>query len=139
MTETALPPSSSHLPPSRFPFLIIYCLSGAAALLYQVTWTRLLTLHMGHTAAAVGTVLAAYMGGLAGGAALAGRAAPRLTRQRALGWYARLEAAIALCAFLVPVGVTALQPLFRAAYGDGTGEWFGPVRVLSSFLLISIP
>jgi spermidine synthase len=120
-------------------FLIIYCLSGAAALLYQVAWSRLLTLHMGHTVAAVGTVLAAFMGGLAGGAAVAGRVAPALSRLRALIWYARLEAAIAQCALLVPFGLSAVQPLLRAAYGDGAGEWFGMVRALSSLLLIALP
>src|SRR5471032_675880 len=50
--------------PSRL-FLVVYGLSGAAALLYEVIWLRLLTLSMGHTAVAVGTVLAAFMGGLA--------------------------------------------------------------------------
>ncbi len=58
----------------RRAFLIVYCLSGAAALLYQVAWSRLLTLYLGHTVAA-GTVLAAFMGGLALGAAVGGRVA----------------------------------------------------------------
>ena len=124
---------------ARRVFLIVYCLSGAAALLYQVAWSRLLTLHMGHTVAAVGTVLAAFMGGLAIGAALAGRTAPRLPRQRALAWYARLEIVIALCAFFVPFGLAALQPLLRASYADGSGSWFGVVRAASSLLLIALP
>ena len=48
-------------------FLTAYTLSGFAALIYQVTWTRLVTLHMGHTMAAASTVVAAFMGGLAAG------------------------------------------------------------------------
>src|SRR2546428_2180680 len=39
--------------------------SGAAALVYQVLWTRQLTLVLGHTVAAVSTVLATFMAGAA--------------------------------------------------------------------------
>jgi hypothetical protein len=62
-------------------FLLIYGLSGAAGLIYEILWTRQLTLLMGHTTAAVSTVLAAFMGGLAIGAALGGR----IARSRDLG------------------------------------------------------
>ena len=124
---------------ARTAFLALYGLSGGVALLYQVAWIRLLTLHMGHTAAAVGTVLAAFMGGLALGAALGGRAAVRLPRQRALAWYARLEIVIAACALLVPLGLAALQPLLHATYLDGAGPWFGAMRALSSLVLIAVP
>src|SRR5438552_2019954 len=54
-------------------FVGLYAASGAAALVYEVTWTRLLTLQLGHTVAAASTVLAAFMGGLAIGAWIAGR------------------------------------------------------------------
>ena len=43
----------------RSPFLILFAVSGAAALIYEVVWTRLLTLQMGHGIAAASTVLAA--------------------------------------------------------------------------------
>ena len=46
-------------------FLLLFAVSGAAALIYEVAWTRLLTLQMGHGIAAASTVLAAFMGGLA--------------------------------------------------------------------------
>jgi len=124
---------------ARRVFLAIYGVSGAAALLYQVVWSRLLTLHLGHTVAAVGTVLAAFMGGLAIGAAVAGRAAARLPRPHALAVYAALEALIGLCALLLPVGLTALLPLLRATYGDGSGAWFPLARVATSLTLIALP
>ena len=54
-------------------FPLLYGLSGAAALLYEIVWLRLLTQSMGQTPVAVGTVLAAFMGGLAAGAWCAGR------------------------------------------------------------------
>jgi spermidine synthase len=75
-------------------FLLVYALSGAAGLLYEVAWTRLLTLQMGHTVAAASTVLAAYMGGMAVGSFAAGRVAASLSRSRALIAYALLEALI---------------------------------------------
>src|SRR5579872_1398351 len=49
-------------------FVVCYTASGAAALVYEVAWTRMLTLQLGHTVAAASTVLAAFMGGLALGA-----------------------------------------------------------------------
>ena len=56
--------------------MIIFCfyLSGAAGLLYQVLWTRLLIPHVGATLHSVSTVLAAFMAGLALGSWLGGRA-----------------------------------------------------------------
>ena len=77
--------------PARRVFLLIYVMSGAVALLYEVVWSRLLTLQMGNTVAAIGTVLAAFMGGLAGGAALGGRFSLTLSRRQALRAYASLE------------------------------------------------
>ena len=37
-------------------FLLVYAASGAAALIYEVAWTRLLTLYLGHGVAAASTV-----------------------------------------------------------------------------------
>jgi spermidine synthase len=61
-------------------FGLLYAASGAAALVYEVTWTRMLTLQLGHTVAAASTVLAAFMGGLALGAAVAGSVRLRASR-----------------------------------------------------------
>src|SRR5438876_39735 len=63
----------------RQAFVLLYAVSGAAALVYEITWTRLLTLFMGHTVAAASTVLAAFMGGLAAGSWLGGRIGVRAT------------------------------------------------------------
>ena len=40
---------------ARRVFILLYAASGAAALVYEVTWTRLLTLQLGHTVAAAST------------------------------------------------------------------------------------
>lgn len=55
------------------PIAFFVVLSGAAALIYQVAWVRLLGLSMGTTSAAVGTVLAAFFFGLAAGSYVANR------------------------------------------------------------------
>src|SRR5690349_24214009 len=98
----------------RGPFLVLFAVSGAAALIYEVVWTRLLTLQMGHGIAAASAVLAAFMGGLAAGAGAAGRISTRLERTRALRVYAGLEIAIAVLAILMPLALIASRPLLAA-------------------------
>lgn len=124
----------------RVLFLLLFALSGAAALIYEVVWTRLLTLEVGHGLAAASTVLAAFMGGLAAGAALGGRAGQRLSPPEALRTYARLEVVIAVAAVSLPWALGLLVPLLAAVYDDGRGGLaFGVVRVLSSLVLLSVP
>ena len=124
----------------RGPFLILFAVSGAAALIYEVVWTRLLTLHLGHGLAAASAVLAAFMGGLAAGAGAAGRLAGRLEPARALRVYAALELAIAVLAMLLPLFLTGLRPLLAAAYADGSGgAAFALLRLVTSVLLLTVP
>jgi spermidine synthase len=134
----------------------LYCASGAAALVYEVVWTRLLTLQLGHTVAAASTVLAAFMGGLALGAAAAGRflSARRVSRVGQVGqegpthstystyltFYAALEIAIAACALALPFALRGTVPLLAWAYADGTAPLrFGLLRVAISLTLVGIP
>ena len=121
-------------------FVGLYLISGAAALLYEVAWLRLVTMTMGHTTGAVGAVLAAFMGGLAIGAWVAGRFTDTLERRRALRVYAALEGAIAVCALAMPFALGTLQPLLAWAYADGTGgALFGMTRLATSIALIALP
>src|SRR5258706_15530335 len=90
-------------------FVALYAVSGAAALVYEITWTRMLTLAMGHTVAAASTVLAAFMGGLAIGSWIGGRLenylsgdSPQLTGVRFLRAYAALEIVVAISAIAQP-------------------------------------
>jgi spermidine synthase len=121
-------------------FLFIYALSGCAALVYEVIWSRLLTLHIGHTVAAVSTVLAAFLGGMAlgalGGGALAARRPPR----DALRLYAWLELAIAASALAVPAVLAASRPMLAAAYADGNGGFqFALVRIVTAMFVVGVP
>src|SRR3954469_4308178 len=99
--------------PRRRLFVLLYAASGAAALVYEVTWTRMLTLQLGHTVAAASTVLAAFMGGLALGASIAPVDSP-IPNQRArdgrrelspLRVYAMLELVVVACALLMPLAL----------------------------------
>jgi spermidine synthase len=54
--------------------LLMAFASGAASLIYQIVWMRRLALVFGSTTLATGTVLAAFLGGLAIGTVLWGRA-----------------------------------------------------------------
>ena len=79
---------------------LCFIFSGSTGLIYEVLWARMLGLVFGATTLAVSTVLAAFMGGLALGSALAGRFGSRIKRPlSAYGW---LEIGIAIYAILVP-------------------------------------
>ena len=58
----------------------LFLFSGATGLLYEVAFSKVLATIFGATAYAISTVLSAFMAGLALGAHLGGRIAPRLTR-----------------------------------------------------------
>ena len=97
----------------RAALFAIFTLSGAAGLIYEVLWTRRLTLIFGSTTLAVSTVLAAYMGGLALGAYRLGRWADR-NRARALRSYGWLELAIGGLGLAVPLLLRAVASLYLA-------------------------
>ena len=121
-------------------FVLLYAASGAAALVYEVTWTRLLTLQLGHTVAAASTVLAAFMGGLALGAWLAGSFGARTGGPAGLRAYAVLEVLVAICALLLPMALSATVPLLAWAYADGAAPApFAVVRVAISLALLGVP
>src|SRR6202165_251975 len=82
----AMPENSAH----RFllPVLLVcFFFSGAGGLIYQGAWSEPLGLVFGHTAYAVATVLAVFMGGLASGSAWLGPWSERKDRPIAIyGW-----------------------------------------------------
>lgn len=76
--------------------------SGAAALIYQVTWARLLSLSIGSTSAAIAVVLAAFFLGLALGAWLSENI--KANQAKNIRHYLWLEVAIGLTGLaLLPV------------------------------------
>ncbi|MGE3472872.1 MAG: hypothetical protein AB7O28_21150, partial [Vicinamibacterales bacterium] len=133
-TRRSTPSTSAAL------FLAAYTCSGLAGLVYEVTWTRLLTLHLGHTTAAGSAVVGAFLLGLALGAALMGRPAAAFTPSQALRTYALLEVSVGGVALALAPLVAALTPVLRWAYEDGApGLVFGVVRVLVAVVLVMTP
>lgn len=121
-------------------FLLAYACSGFAGLVYEVGWTRLLTLAIGHSTAAASAVIAAFLGGLALGAALGGRYAAAISRARSLQVYAALEAGVAVLALLLPWGLAALTPALAAVYDNGAPSLAFPiVRTAVCFALVLVP
>ena len=82
---------------------ICFVFSGATGLIYEVLWARMLGLVFGATTLAVSTVLAAFMGGLALGSALAGKFSSRV--KRPLRAYGLVEIGIAVYA----IGLVSTQ------------------------------
>jgi len=76
----------------------LFLLSGAAALVYQVAWQRILVLHSGVGVYSVASVVAAFMLGLGAGSHWGGVLSARVSRRRALLVFAALEAGIGLFA-----------------------------------------
>ncbi len=127
----------------RFALLLAcFALSGFAALLYQTVWTRELSFVFGTSELAVAAVLAAYMGGLSLGAAVAARIAPRVRRPVWLyGW---LELAIAVSALAVPLGIRALGALYVGLLGGAAELQHGSaanalLQLAGSFAVLLLP
>jgi spermidine synthase len=89
-------------------------LSGAAALIYEVVWTRMLSTIMGSSTYALSTMLAAFMMGLSLGGLLGGLLVPRLKRH--LRVFAICELGIGLSALATIPLITAAAPLFLWVY-----------------------
>lgn len=92
-----------------------FTLSGFAALLYQTAWLRQFSIAFGTSELAVATVLAAYMCGLAVGAAIADRWVGKV--ERPIFVYGLLEAGIAVSALAVPLLLQFAQWLYVELLG----------------------
>jgi spermidine synthase len=90
-------PNSTGTALSVIPFLyLLFFLSGAAALIYEVAWVRQFSLVFGGSHLAVATVLSVFMGGLALGSYLFGKRVE--DHPRPLRLYGLLEVGIAVSA-----------------------------------------
>jgi spermidine synthase len=122
----------------RWTLLAAFFVSGAAGLVYEVVWTRQLSLIFGVTTYAVATVLSTYMGGLALGSYVLGRWIDR--RGNPLLAYAALEAGIGLYALVVPTLFVALRPAYIALrHLDLSYPVFAFVRAFLAALVLMPP
>jgi spermidine synthase len=116
-----------------------FILSGATGLIYEVLWARMLGLVFGATTLAVSTVLAAFMGGLALGSAIAGRLAIKI--RRPIRAYGLLEIGIAFYALAVPFLFALVDDLYAVAWQHFHLSFFvfSLLRFLLSCLMLLIP
>jgi spermidine synthase len=77
------------------PAAVAFFLSGLAALVYQVTWQRILALHSGAGIYSIAVIVAAFMLGLGAGSHAGGVASARVTPAAALRAFAFIELGIA--------------------------------------------
>jgi len=119
MTETSPSLAKPGFDSSRFLWvlLILFAGSGCAALIYEIVWFQLLQLAIGSTAVSMGFLLASFMGGLCIGSV--GFSKMDLRGVHPLRVYAALEAGIAVCGFLVLVGMPLLDRIYFAGAGSG--------------------
>ena len=108
-----------HLQPLRGVILALFFCSGATALVYEVVWSRFLSLMFGSTVYAQTVVLAVFMGGLALGNWIFGRWADRW--QHPVRAYGYLEMAIGLYAFAFPA-LDRLADTIFISLGSGIVE-----------------
>ena len=124
--------------PSGSLILVVFFLSGAAGLVYEVLWTRQLALVFGVTTYAVSTVLATFMGGLALGSFLIGRFVDR--SRNPILVYALLEIGIGLYALLIPTLFQLLRPTYVALHHLGLSyTLFSAGRALLAGLVLIFP
>lgn len=125
---------------TRRAILLVFALSGASGLIYELVWMRRLTLIFGSTTLATSTVLAAFMGGLALGSYLFGRFADR-SPETALFTYGLLEVAIALLAVLMPLLFRGVEAVYLRAYPrlEGMPQLFFVVQFLLAAVVIMLP
>ena len=94
--------------------ILLFLISGATGLVYEVTWTRAFGVVFGNTVFAVSTVLTAFMFGLAAGSWLIGKIADRSGNPLRL--YAVLQLLVGLYAFAFPTILRQTDVLYTWIY-----------------------
>lgn len=108
---------------------LLFLLSGAAGLIYEIVWERLLEIYFGVTMTAITLIVAAYMGGLGLGSLLGGRIAQRIKNTVLV--YGLLEVAIAI------FGIFSLSLITWLGHSTAGSPY--PLVFLLSFAILLIP
>jgi spermidine synthase len=139
------PPSPEEPAPRPTPavlfaaVLLLFFVSGACTLVFQVVWVRMLVPVFGMSVFAVSTVLTVFMAGLALGSWWFGRLIDRGGRAvRVYGW---LELGIGLFALAFPLVLARLDVLYTYLYRQtgGNDYVFALVRFAICFVVLLVP
>jgi spermidine synthase len=114
---------------------LLFLLSGATALIYQVVWARSFSLIFGASHQAISIVLGAFMAGLALGSVVFGRRSRRV--ERPLRLYGVLELGIGAAALLVPLALRAVDGIY-VGLAIAAGEVDTSLHVLRAALAFTV-
>src|SRR5881409_1746698 len=123
------------MPRRGWVFVFLFFCSGAAALVYEVVWSKYLAQMFGSTIYAQTVVLAVFMGGLALGNSLFGRKSDRL--RNPIRIYGYVETAIGLYAFFFSSLYAAADTVF-VKLGGPVVEHAWLLLALKAFLSLTL-
>ncbi len=122
-------------------FLVLFLLSGAAGLIYEVLWVRQFTYVFGASTYAVTIVLATFMMGLGLGSWVVGKIADSLGENKLIRFYVFAEAGIGLYSLMLPSLMDWTEKIyveFYHIYHPGTLTLNG-LKLILAFMLLAIP
>lgn len=133
-----------HVKKDAVSVLISVCffVSGAAGLIYEVLWERLIEKVIGSTPFSVAAVLCVFMAGLAAGSYVAGKYADRLkSKSGLLAFYGKIEIGVGLYALLLPFLINGTLPFYRLIYDPLLNHFwlYHIITFLGCTLLLIIP
>ena len=119
--------------------VLLFLVSGACGLIYQVLWLRMLGLVFGVTVYSASTVWASFMAGLALGSYLGGKVGDRT--KVPLVWFGAVEILVGVSALATPAGLAALQHLYASALPSLPQSFAAltTARAMMSFLVLLVP
>lgn len=119
-------------------FYLLPFVSGATALIYEITWAKMLALTFGSTTLSAAAVIAGFMGGMGIGAWLYHLVYDR--SQRPLVLYGLLEIGIAVTTALLSLTFYWLPEIFAQLSASwGSGPVLTLARFVSVFVLLLVP
>ncbi|MFI5253449.1 MAG: fused MFS/spermidine synthase [Bacteroidota bacterium] len=113
--------------------ILLFIFSGICGLIYEVAWSKYLSLFIGNTAYSIMIVLATFMGGLALGSYYWGKYADRFTNRLKL--YGILEIAIGVYCLFYPFLIGICEKIFLTIATGLDAESDQVVLLLLKFLL----
>jgi spermidine synthase len=99
----------------QIPIYLIFFLSGTAGLGYEILWTRMLSVSLGHEIVSVLAVVCAFFSGLAIGAWFLDRPVSRSEHPQR--WYCLFELIIGGWALILIYLIPLLNPMFDSFIG----------------------
>ena len=112
---------------------ILFVVSGALGLTYQIVWFKYISLFLGNTTYAQTIVIATFMGGLAIGSAWWGRKVDHINHPLRL--YALLESGIGIYCLLYPKFLELLENFFISIVASAQLPTDGAMVLLLKFLM----